>query len=334
MANEVREVSNLDALEIGEDGRKASRRFIIDADNKLHAEKLLRQQGVRRGSIFEDYSGNRPDSTMRCYNISIAPFADREIVGGGGSYTAIARYRPITQTDASRSGSTAIMELTPDGEAIYYTERSHTTSMVDTDRYGDAILNTAGVPFDTPFEIPKVEEIVVFEWIKSRTTMLSAITFSRQFLAKTNSTTWQGAEARELLCLGLMPKALDMDCYTNRGGLVKYTARIQWRDTRTIRGQEVPGYTEARLSMGRSQKNASYDSNDPESPPVIPIIIGDIDDEDRHQAENPMPLDSDGYWIKDIDTTDENKQPALQTFETIEEVDYSTMGIIINGSTS
>ncbi len=324
---DVTERPSLDPLVINSDGRVVHREFNVLAASKLSAEKKLKAAGVQRGAIFRDFRGAAPDPNLRCVSISIKPAGDWE--GEGGTYTCRATYEPINKTSQFAGKLVNGLELVTDGDPIFYVERSFSTESVDTDRHGDPILNTAGVPYEDQFKIPRVEEVIVFEWIRSRIVLADAIISSRAFSGKTNSSEWRGMGARTALHLGLEPQALDMDCFTPHGGLVRYRARVHYKPARDIRGESVPGWTEARLSMGRVEINPDYDENDPASKKLRPIMVGDADDADRQQVSNPVALNGSGFHIEDIDLNFEDpaRIPALQTFEVIPQIDFAAMGI-------
>lgn len=317
-------------LTVSRRGKQVEREFTVVATSKVRAERELRRHGIYRGAVYRDYLGNRPDPFLLCESVRIEP-EGREIMGdSNNAYIGVAQYESKA---FARNG----LEIVPDGPAIASTDLSLDTEEADVDHEGNPIINTAGVPPETPFQTTKKNEVVMLEWIWTGYGFNDALGLNRRFSNVLNTNTWQGAPPLCLKMHGLNPIALNEEAFTNsRYGMVKFEAKVEFRPERTIFGETFPGFVRVRPSMGRSRRNPNFDplSDDPEETrPTLPIMEGHEDTEEQQQIQHPVYLDSEGqpifmhYDEEGQIVFSEGKSPVIQSWQILPDDDFGDIGI-------
>jgi len=337
---DIRRISTNEAYTIDRNSvRSPSAAWTLTAKSKVHAEQQLAAAGIAPDSPFADIDNTNPDSTLRLSSLSITPFEGMpEGLMSGTTpitiYLATAKYASITASEFQQG-----TEIPVDGHTVWSTEESSNSRVIDTDRFGHPLVNTAEVPI-VGKSIPFPEEVQVAEWIRSNSNYFEAAQMSRRFRSKTNSSPWKGADKREVLCLGIHPKALDKFALQGNG-MVKFTARWLFTNSRTIGGTVVrrdnfgrgfqvvndtvvPGFTDTFLSMGTIEINPDFskDSTDPvKKNKHKPIIMGGA--EGDQPISEPVLLNASGAYERD----DALRKPVTILYENIEEIDFNELPI-------
>lgn len=312
MSNEIVERNVSDPLTEAEDGTIAVvREFWVRARTRVEAYRKMKAAGHRRLSPYRDHLGNTPDSRIMQRSMTIVP-------DGPEGMTA-SRYIASVLYESRVAGSLAEPEL--GGPVIWDTQSQQTTEQVDVDRHGNALVNTAGAPFEDPSSIPKTIEILVARW-RIRDNFFDTVKRFRKFNSKTNSRRFKGAEPRELLCRSIKTAAIGTAAFGGKGEL-QCELTLEFAPTIQVKDKQVPGFTEARISVGRFEKNPLFSRTSPAHVPrFLPIMVGDADSGERKQVSTPVILTKDGF-----ENRADTPRPIVMLFENIEEVDLNAIGI-------
>ena len=332
----IQRQSTTSPLIVSAQGRTVHASWTLTARSRVAAELAMRSIGVALLKPYREIDDSIPDPFLVCSEIVIDRYEESPEGLADSVYQVDAKYTPINGS-STKPG----LELKVDGPAIWTVEPSSNSAPVDIDRNGYAITNAAGVPIEGASQ-PVTSEILVAEWIRSNVNFFAATAKSRTFTSHTNSTQWKGADAREVFCHGLQPQALDNFAFSG-GGLVKYTARFEFKNSREIKAElliptgqpdrpfkaantkKVPGFSSVFLNQGVVELNPDYDKdslNSSKSSRYRAITM--IDSEGRKAPiSNPVLLNGSGVY----ETDDSRRKAYAILVESIEESDFNTLGI-------
>lgn len=276
---------------VSADGISYGRAFNVSATSELDAQSQLESAGVERLAVLTDAYGNTPDPRIKCRSIEIQARNPARTTGTTGLYDCRAFY------------SSAILEPEPDGFAVWEIESSLQEVEVDVDVDGVPILNSANEPIEG-IRSPRPNEIVVARFRRTTMTFFQAVNWSRQFRGRVNSTTWQGADAKEVLCHTLLPRQIQDD-------EIEFLARFEFKDSYTAGSETVAGWRTAVVDRGRRKITGTSGGL---------TTYSNILDDNGKTIQDPVLLDGAG------DVLPAGDDPYILIFDTLPTIDFNTLG--------
>lgn len=177
------------------------------------------------------------------------------------------------------------------------------------DRNGNPIVNTAGVPYDPPIEIPS--ENIIYHFERNEATYFESRVV--QFLNKLNSSSYVGKNPRTVRC-----RRFEGEPKTEKGFrffTVNYEFEFNWF-----------GYDPNPLSRGVLQIDEAVFQSTGD---IRHVRIKDVHGRD---VTSPVPLDGDGYALTPDSVLNNPNLLSYQTFEVQEEADFGQLNLPQNGS--
>lgn len=325
-------------LVVDSNGTRAYAEWTLKARSRVHALARMRTIGVFRGAVYKEIDNSVPDPFLMADRISVGVWdsINEQTQAGLGIYHVVTEYKPI-------NNSVGGDEIEVDGSPVWTTEEGLTDVEIDSDIHGVPIVNTAQVPIEG-VTAPEPTEFQIVEWIRSNENYFKAVKFSRQYRGKTNKSAFKGADPREVLCHGFKPQALDRKAFSG-GGLIKYTARLEFSNSRRIRTTvlrgsfgpdgirfrpvgvtKIPGFSKVLLSQGKVELNPLYDHNDvanyKKRHRLRPIMMTD-EAGVQHPVSEPVLLSAAGNFVH----RDEDRKPFSILVEGVEEEEFNNIGI-------
>ena len=298
--------------------KSVTREFIlIGASSRIQARDVMAAFGITYNTVYSDRDNKGLGDLMRAKTLSFEPDGE-EIAGGLGDYLAKISYENL-RLSTNSSGDN--VEIITDGPAAWSVEYSLEEAETDVDRFGAPIKLTSG-QLVKGLTKPVVKETQIATFIRSGHTWEGAVASTRGFIGKCNADAYKSAAARELLCVGFLPTALD-DAVFAGGGNVKYTFRMTYIDSRVMDTQAgllvVPGWTRSVFNASTVEKNPLFDAADPsKGEPLRPVWI---DKKRGIQANEPVLLNADGQ------RADPGDKPIVIQAELIDQIDFGGLGI-------
>ena len=282
------------------------REFDIDATSRFHAlSELENEMGVTYGAIFEDHDGTTPLQWLRCVSIEITARTPPPGGSGVALYYAVAQYKLQTINISISIGGE------PDGAAAWRCEGALQEVPADVDMEGEPIVNSAGVPFDTPLRMLRANLVVVATWIRTGMSFSAALSLARVYRGKVNSSDWMGADPREVLCRDVLPTLIQKN-------MVQFEARFEYRDSYAVHGVTVAGWDEATIDRGLS----TWEKRAGDADKKLYAITHTVGDNGAEQpVTQPVLLDGAGKVLG------EGLDPKVLKFSILPEADFNGMGI-------
>ena len=276
---------------------------------------LLSQEGIGYGLPFKDLDDNIPDPNVRVREIVIEPRIARRL-GEKGLYDVTVQYGQL-------GGEVPI----PDGPAVWVTEDSLQEQDADIDRHGAAVANSAGVPFDDAPQVLVPDEIATATWIVTDETQSSALSLARQIRGRVNSSPWQNAGAREVLCLTMTPTVIQGAAGTG-DTMIRFVARFHFKPSKVINGVPVPGWDIATPDRGRDiilrdeMGDPVVEDGVLKRQAITRAVVGEDDTITQEPVDTPVLLDGAGNELPD------GADPVALIFEMQDEYDFNNIAAL------
>ena len=309
-----------------EDDLTTQRLFSVLASDPYDAKLKLAAAGVQINSVWSDAYGTAWDSSVVVRSMAYEGKPHAQAVTGreDGDYLVTVEY-------GRRSGGEAAIN----GPTIYRSTGSLQNKPVDVDRYGNPIINTAEEPLSPELTKPNADEVLKVDWWTQNTGGVAAvIQMIRPYRGALNSVSWQGADARAVLCLGIENVDEADDNWYKLSARFQYKPPIDVADIsasdvyrKTAAGGaftlkasgEISGWSDLRLNKGLRKINPAAGGASGDD--VVDKFVAIVDGE-GNKVDEPVLLDKDGAVLT------EGANAVVLAFETNEkEQDFNALGI-------
>lgn len=211
------------------------------------------------GSLYS--VGNDFDFSAFCHDISFEQNPQRL-----KEWTATAHYKTLDDQGQQED----VQSTNPLTRPIHYRiEHEHWTRVVEKDKDGVAIKNSAGVPFDTGVELDDSYMVLIAE--KNFSTLQQIIDLNTNFAMKVNNDPFKGGQIREWLCRPIASSDIQ---YENGVAFYRATFHLAYK----------PGKWDVDiLDRGFSELNGG--------------VLRDILDKNKQPITEPWPLNGAGVKL-------------------------------------
>lgn len=319
---DIIELPSGSALVENRDDLTDQRVFSILASSRVDARaKLDSQKNISIGASWSNAYGDAFDASVVVRSIEIEGSPEAPTTSGGtGDYIAT-----VTYGRRRGSGSTQLEEPEPNGPPVYLLNGATSEPPVDVAASGKSITSSSEEPLEGVNGI-EVDEVLTVKWWVQQSSLANLLSAIRPYTGALNSTSWQGADPKAVLCHGITHSEKAENNYWKLEGRFEVrkpydpadftdTELMTWDGSAWVAASSpISGWHKLVLDRGRRVKNGT-DSNGN-------TLWKTLKDEEGNPISDPVFLDGAGGQLPDSGT------PKALAYLTIQrQADFNALGI-------